>query len=114
MVSLVVELSHRLCAGYRNKGLQHTDLPPGSVVDNPEALHARFRALWTRTGPPNKRRLTPVLHRLLWRPFYLSAFLLFVYTVCQLGQPLILERLLSYLESSGNGVDGDSESRQHG
>ena len=50
-------------AGYRQKGLTHVDLPPAAVADDPRALHARFRRLWTQTGPPHKRRLMPVLHR---------------------------------------------------
>lgn len=45
------------------------------------------------------KTLPRVLHRLLWRPFYLCGFLLFVYTLAQLAQPIVLELLLNYLDS---------------
>ncbi len=58
----------------------------------------------TASGNPS---VVGALHRLLWRPFYLSALLIFLYTVAQLAQPVVLELLLTYLQSRE--VDGDSE-----
>jgi hypothetical protein len=63
------------------------------VISGRWLLQRDASGAWVHTTLPG------VLHRLLWRPFYLSALLLFVYTVAQLAQPILLELLLDYLDT---------------
>lgn len=79
--------------GYRQRGVAMRDLAP--VPGDPEALHASFRRLWrTRRSSP----LALTLHSWVFVRFWLVGLLWLLATACGNLLPLVLQRLLEFLD----------------
>ena len=63
--------------------------------DEPRALAALFWQTYARNGGA----VLWALHRVVWRPLYLSAALLLVSTLCSFGVPLLLNAILDRVSS---------------